>query len=84
MQPGLREIYGLSTDDHQAPRKDIQNLLDEHKISSIKQLEKLIEKKTKLMRKAASKLQFEEAAELRDMIEGLKDRLLVFMESDGV
>lgn len=77
MGPGLREIYGLSSDDHQKPKANLDQFVSEHKAKTVKDLEKLISKKTKEMQQAAAKLNFEQAAELRDLIAGLKDRLLV-------
>ncbi len=77
MQPGLRDIYGLSSDDHIRPNTKVTKILDEFEIDSIKSLEKLIQSKTKEMKKAAANLQFERAAELRDIVDALKDRLLV-------
>jgi excinuclease ABC subunit B len=77
MQPGLRDIYGLSSDEHIRPNTKVTKILDEFEIDSIKSLEKLIQSKTKEMKKAAANLQFERAAELRDIVDALKDRLLV-------
>ena len=77
MQPGLRDIYGLSSDEHIRPNTKVTKILDEFNIDSIKSLEKLIQSKTKEMKKAAANLQFERAAELRDIVDALKDRLLV-------
>lgn len=78
MGPGLREIYGLSSDDHLKPKTNIDQVVDQYKAKTIKDLEKLINKKTKEMQQAAAKLEFERAAEIRDLISGLKDRLLVY------
>jgi excinuclease ABC subunit B len=77
MQPGLREIYGLSSDDHHKPKTQVNQVLEQNNAHSTKDLEKLIAKKTKEMKQAAAKMEFEQAAELRDMIAALKDRLLV-------
>ncbi|RYZ94580.1 MAG: excinuclease ABC subunit B, partial [Moraxellaceae bacterium] len=46
MQPGLREIYGLSSDDGHKPNALIEDLLSENDVKSIAQLEKLIKKKS--------------------------------------
>ncbi len=83
MQPGLREIYGLSAEDGQKPNAALGDLLSEHSIKNIGQLEKLIKKKTKEMQKHAADLDFERAAELRDTIAALKDTMLAFMDQTG-
>ena len=76
MQPGLRELYGLHQEDEKLVSK-AEKVLGEHKVKSIKSLEKLIANKSKEMKAAAAKLEFEKAAELRDLIQVLKDRLIV-------
>ena len=83
MQPGLREIYGLSSDDGSKPRALIDDLLSEHQVKSISQLEKLIKKKSKEMAKYAAELDFEKAAEVRDVVAALKDTMLAFMDQTG-
>jgi excinuclease ABC subunit B len=83
MQPGLREIYGLSADDVQKPNAAVGDLLSEHSIKTIGQLEKLIKKKSKEMQKHAAELDFERAAEIRDTIAALKDTMLAFMDQTG-
>ncbi len=83
MQPGLREIYGLATDDGHKPRAAVDDLLSENKVKSVAELEKLIKKKTKEMQKFAADLDFEKAAEVRDTIAALKDKLLAFMDQTG-
>lgn len=82
MQPGLREIYGLSSDDGHKPRTGVDEILSENSVKSMAQLEKLIKKKTKEMQKLAAELDFERAAEVRDTIATLKDAMLAFMD-DG-
>ena len=83
MQPGLREIYGLSSDDGHKPNALVEDLLSEHAIKNISQLEKLIKKKSKEMQKHAADLDFERAAELRDTIAALKDAMLTYMDQTG-
>lgn len=83
MQPGLREIYGLSSDDGHKPKTAVDELLSENSVKNIAQLEKLIKKKTKEMQKFAAELDFERAAEIRDTIAGLKDAMLAFMDNTG-
>jgi excinuclease ABC subunit B len=83
MQQSLREIYGLSTDDHHQPKVSADKLLSEHKVKSVRELEKLIQRKQKEMQKAAAELEFEKAAEIRDTIAALKDTLLVYMDEAG-
>ncbi len=79
MQPGLREIYGLSNDKTSQPQKIADSLIEEHKIKSIRDLERLIQKKTKEMQKLAAELEFEKAAEVRDTIAILRETLLSLM-----
>lgn len=81
MQQSLREIYGLSSDDHHRPKTTADSLLSEHSIKSIHELEKLIKRKQKEMQKAAAELEFEKAAEIRDVVAALKDALLTYMET---
>jgi excinuclease ABC subunit B len=83
MQQSLREIYGLSTDDHHRPKVSADKLLSEHNVKSVRELEKLIQRKQKEMQKAAAGLEFEKAAEIRDTIAALKDTLLVYMDETG-
>jgi excinuclease ABC subunit B len=83
MQQSLREIYGLSTDDHHQPKASADKLLSEHNVKSVRELEKLITRKQKEMQKAAAELDFEKAAEIRDTIAALKDTLLVYMDEAG-
>jgi excinuclease ABC subunit B len=83
MQQSLREIYGLSTDDHHQPKVSADKLLSEHNVKSVRELEKLITRKQKEMQKAAAELDFEKAAEIRDTIAALKDTLLVYMDEAG-
>jgi excinuclease ABC subunit B len=83
MQQSLREIYGLSTDDHHQPKVSADKLLSEHNVKSVRELEKLITRKQKEMQKAAAELEFEKAAEIRDTIAALKDTLLVYMDEAG-
>mgnify|MGYP003684426403 CR=1 FL=1 len=78
MGPGLREIYGLATDEVTRPSGNVDKIVKDNNIHSSKALEKLIQKKTKEMKKAAAALEFEKAAEIRDTITALKDRLLVY------
>lgn len=48
---------------------------DKPNLMSVEELEKLISKLQKEMKQAATDLQFERAAELRDKIEGLKKKI---------
>ena len=50
----------------------------DHHAHDAKSSRKLIQKKTKEMKKAAADLEFERAAEIRDTISALKDRLIVY------
>ena len=78
MRPGLREIYGITSEEELEKKVNVDKLVKDNNAHSTKALEKLIVKKTKEMKKAAAALEFEKAAELRDMISVLKDRLLVY------
>lgn len=79
LRPGLREIYGLTEETEGAASKiNVDQITKDHNIKSTKALEKLIKQKSKEMKKLAADLEFEKAAELRDMIASLKERLLVF------
>ena len=78
MPLSLREIYGISSDTATKPKVLADKLLAEHHIKSVKELERLLTKKTKEMQKAAAALEFEKAAEIRDTIAALKDALLVY------
>lgn len=80
MQPGLREIYGLATDTTEKSTFDGDSLLKKYNITNAKMLDKLIRQKNKDMQKAAKDLDFETAAELRDLLSGLKELLLRFGE----
>ena len=80
MRPGLREIYGLKSEDGLSATSDPQGTIDSETPRSQKSLEDLIKKKSREMKKAAAELEFEKAAELRDMIARLKERLLVHGE----
>jgi excinuclease ABC subunit B len=82
MQPGLREIYGISSDDAHKPRAAVDKILQDNNVKSIRELEKLIQKKTKEMQKLAAELEFEKAAEIRDIVAALKDTLLTTMEQN--
>ena len=77
MQPGLREIYGLTSDEAESKRIVIDQHTKGADLKSVKALDKLIQQKTKEMKKHAAALDFEKAAELRDLIGVLKERLLV-------
>jgi excinuclease ABC subunit B len=72
----LRKVYGLATetDDLESPEiKKALALLAKHDVVTV---EKTIREKSKTMQKAASELDFEKAAELRDEIRSLKELLL--------
>lgn len=83
MQPGLREIYGLATDDGHKPHSSADKLIQDHNIRTTSDLEKLIQKKSREMKKAAESLNFEQAAELRDAVAALKDLLLTWSQDQS-
>lgn len=77
ISPGLREMYGLETDDEgQRNSAKAESLIKDSNIKDARQLDKLIREKTKSMKKAAKDLDFETAADLRDLIASLKEKLL--------
>ena len=76
ISPGLREIYGLATQEEDKASEEAKKLIKDLKISNTNQLDKLIREKTKMMKSAAKKLDFEAAAELRDTIAALKEKLM--------
>ncbi len=76
MAPGLREIYGLNDENVARQISTAADVMKKYKIKTEKELDKLIRRKTKQMQKAAGELQFEEAAELRDEVNTLRDVLL--------
>jgi excinuclease ABC subunit B len=83
MLPGLRELYGLSDDNDSKASKPKTRLLKDLKIKSTEDLDKVIRKKTQEMKKAASALNFEKAAEIRDTIAALRDLYLSFGPDEG-
>lgn len=80
MSPGLREIYGLTKEDEKGSGKSRHELLSKYKIENGKDLDRLIRQKSKEMKKAAENLEFEKAAEIRDLLTDLKDLMLAFGE----
>jgi excinuclease ABC subunit B len=78
----LRKVYGLATESDDLESPDIKKalaMLAKHDVATV---EKTIRDKTKDMQKAASDLDFEKAAELRDEIRSLKDLLLKHVSTD--
>lgn len=78
---GIREIYGLETSTSKQDKETRSANFDNLSETAI---EKLINTKTKEMKKAAADLNFEHAAELRDIVKELKNKLIIFGgDSDG-
>ena len=78
---GIREIYGLETPTGKQDKETSSGNFDNLSETAI---EKLIKTKTKAMKKAAADLDFEHAAELRDIVKELKNKLIIFGgDSDG-
>ena len=73
----LREIYGIDREDPSESTHKYSSL-KEIGVSSVEELDKLIRKKTKEMKKLAGDLEFEKAAQLRDEISGLKDLMFAY------
>lgn len=76
LQKSLRDIYGLTKGQSEYSENVQAKLLKKYKIKKPEQLDKLIRKLNRDMKKAAGKLQFEEAAQLRDELKKLKEILL--------
>lgn len=78
----LRKVYGLATESDDFESPDIKKalaMLAKHDVATV---EKTIRDKTKEMQKAASDLDFERAAELRDEIRSLKELLIRHVAMD--
>ena len=75
----LRKIYGIEPEDSalMAEGKQLDSL-EAAGVKNVEELDKLIRKKTKEMKKLAGDLDFETAAAVRDEIQGLKQLLLTF------
>lgn len=76
----LRKIYGIVDDDITVADAIAARNLEEAGVKSVQELDKLIKKLQKDMKKAAAELEFERAAELRDQLNELKSLL---MKLDG-
>lgn len=76
IRPGLREIYGLASEDKSTPPELSNKLLKELNIRTTKDLDRVIRSKTKEMTRAAAELNFEKAAQIRDLLTSLKDMIL--------
>ncbi len=74
---GLREIYGLE-DKQSTEGNTHKKALENIEVKTEAQLEKMIKKKTKEMQRAAKNLDFETAAEIRDTLKALKDKMILF------
>jgi len=72
----MRSVYGLTGDELEKALDKIVASLDGLDVTNAKDLDKAIRKKTKDMQKAASELEFERAAELRDEVGKLRELLL--------
>jgi excinuclease ABC subunit B len=84
MTADLRTLYGITTEDKgivgDASRIDLKKL----GIKTPQDLDKIIRRKTNEMQKAASKLEFERAADLRDEVNALKEAMLRLCENDAL
>ncbi len=78
----LRKLYGFSSADEDILDKKTLASLSSVGARSAKELDELIKKRSKEMKKYAAGLEFEKAAELRDEISKLRDLMLKF-GSDG-
>lgn len=80
----LRRFYGIEPTPQGLVGKEVPEVLKKLKIHHASDVEKVIRKKSTQMQKAAGRLEFEEAARLRDEIAMLKDILLKFASDGGV
>jgi excinuclease ABC subunit B len=75
----LRKIYGIEPEDALDEQRAAKlDSLEAAGVRNIDELDKLIRKKTKEMKKLAGDLEFERAAALRDEIQDLKQLLMAF------
>ena len=78
----LKAIYGLADGQVEVNETSLDKL-ERTRYFIKEQLDKLINKKTKQMQKAAGNLDFETAAEIRDEIRELKEILFELLNSLG-
>jgi excinuclease ABC subunit B len=79
----LRKLYGLEDDDAKKKEASTVETIAKAGIASAAALDELIRKKQKEMKKLASELEFEKAAELRDEIAELKELMLKYGDLGG-
>jgi excinuclease ABC subunit B len=84
MPADLRKFYGIKSPARGIAGKEPADILKKFKVKSAAELDKLIRKKTGQMQKAAGRLEFEEAARLRDEVNVLKDVYLTMGSSESV
>ncbi|MEZ4741918.1 MAG: excinuclease ABC subunit UvrB [Bdellovibrionota bacterium] len=77
--PDMRTIYGLDQPDETIP--SLAERMAELDVKNLKEIEKTIKSKTKKMHQAASNLEFEQAAKLRDEIRDLSNMILELAEA---
>lgn len=76
----IRKLYGLDTDDAKILDDKTMKSLDDVGARNVAELDQMIRKKQKEMKKYAADLDFERAAEVRDEISRLRDLMLRFGE----
>ena len=78
----LRAMYGLADNEESTEEKaeHIDKLREEYK--TVSEVEKAIKKKSRQMKAHATRMEFEDAAALRDEVKDLKALLLVYGEED--
>ena len=79
----LRELYGIVDEPSTSSQKAAQELIDKHAVHNVRDLDRLIRRRVKLMQKAAGKLDFEKAAELRNEVNALKELYMSFADYKG-
>lgn len=79
----LRKLYGIEDDETNTRETSTVESIAKAGIQSTAELDALIRKKQKEMKKLASELEFEKAAELRDEITELKELMLKYGDLGG-
>jgi len=77
----IRELYGLLREEDSEPSKNQESLsetIKRYDIKSMNDIERIIKRKSKQMEKKAAQMEFEDAAELRDEINHLKEIILSY------
>lgn len=79
----LRTLYGIASKEEDILDNKTMKSLDAAGVKSVSELDQMIKKKQKDMKKYASDLQFEKAADVRDEINALRDLMMRFGDEKG-